>query len=84
MKKHVILYHKHFNICLGEWIKCEICGKMAQDIHHIECRGMGGTKKPENIENLMALCRECHIKFGDKKQYKDYLKDIHKQKLNGK
>ena len=84
MKKHVLLYHKHFNIGLGEWIKCEICGKMAQDIHHIECRGMGGTTKPENIENLMALCRECHINFGDKKQYKDYLKDIHKQKLNGK
>ncbi len=40
---------------------------------------MGGTKKPEDINNLMALCRDCHVKFGDKKQYKEYLKETHKK-----
>jgi hypothetical protein len=38
---------------------------------------MGGTKKADVIENLMCCCRECHIKYGDKKQYKEFLKDIH-------
>ena len=38
---------------------------------------MGGTKKADVIENLMGLCRKCHIEYGDKKQYKEFLKDIH-------
>jgi 5-methylcytosine-specific restriction endonuclease McrA len=46
------------------------------DIHHIERRGMGGTKQ-DKIENLMALCRKCHIEKGDKKQFKKELKTIH-------
>jgi 5-methylcytosine-specific restriction endonuclease McrA len=37
---------------------------------------MGGTKKVDTIDNLIALCRECHIKFGDKKEYKEFLQDI--------
>jgi 5-methylcytosine-specific restriction endonuclease McrA len=40
---------------------------------------MGGSKSKDIIENLQALCRSCHIKFGDKKQYKDFLKDTHKK-----
>jgi RNA processing factor Prp31 len=85
MKPYILLYHKHFNIGLGEYIKCEIpeCGAVAQDIHHIERRGMGGTNKPENIENLMALCRYHHDLLGDRKQFKAYLKEIHLKKLNG-
>jgi hypothetical protein len=43
---------------------------------------MGGSKEADNIENLMALCREDHIKFGDNKQYKDFLKEKHQEKLN--
>ena len=65
-------------------IPCEICGKKAVDIHHIEARGMGGTKAPENIANLMALCRRCHEDFGDKKQFKSYLQEIHNLKLISK
>ena len=42
---------------------------------------MGGSKFKDIIENLMALCRECHITYGDKKQYKEYLKEIHLKKL---
>jgi 5-methylcytosine-specific restriction endonuclease McrA len=29
---------------------------------------MGGTKKKDVIENLVACCRQCHILKGDKKQ----------------
>jgi 5-methylcytosine-specific restriction endonuclease McrA len=42
---------------------------------------MGGTKTKDVIENLQALCRECHIKYGDRKQYKEFLKEKHKEKL---
>jgi 5-methylcytosine-specific restriction endonuclease McrA len=54
-----------------------VCGSQAVDVHHIEARGMGGNKKADVIENLMGLCRKCHIEYGDKKQYKEFLKDIH-------
>lgn len=78
MKPYVKLYLKHFDCDINTWIKCEIpdCNSRAVDIHHVEARGMGGTKAPENINNLIALCRSCHIKYGDKKQYMDMLKEI--------
>jgi 5-methylcytosine-specific restriction endonuclease McrA len=80
MQKHTKIYIKHFDYFGDEFIPCEICGKKAVEIHHIECRGMWGTGK-DNINNLMALCRNCHITYGDKKQYMDMLKDRHKQRL---
>jgi predicted restriction endonuclease len=38
---------------------------------------MGGTKQADTIDNLMALCREHHMEFGDKKQHKQYLYNTH-------
>lgn len=81
MKKHVKLYLDYFNYGLEDFIPCEICRKKAVDIHHINCRGMGGSKSADKIENLMALCRACHIEFGDKKQYLKELQEIHNKKL---
>jgi len=52
------------------------------DIHHIDARGMGGGKDADVIENLMAVCRSCHEKYGDKKEYKEFLKRIHSQKIH--
>jgi predicted restriction endonuclease len=71
----------HFGYDISDFIPCEVCGKTAIDIHHIEARGIGGSKEADNIENLMALCREDHLKFGDKKQYKEFLKEKHQEKL---
>jgi 5-methylcytosine-specific restriction endonuclease McrA len=64
-----------------DWISCEVCEQTAVDIHHIEARGMGGGNK-DTIENLMALCRKCHVDYGDRKMYKDYLKEIHQHRIN--
>jgi predicted restriction endonuclease len=74
-------YLNHFGYDISDFIPCEVCGKTAIDIHHIEARGIGGSKEADNIENLMALCREDHLKFGDKKQYKEFLKEKHQEKL---
>ena len=82
MKKHTMVYFKHFGYDISDFIPCEVCGQTAVDIHHIEPRQMGGTKTKDVIENLQALCRECHIKYGDKKQYKEWLKSIHEQRLS--
>jgi 5-methylcytosine-specific restriction endonuclease McrA len=77
MKKHTKIYFEHHGYDISDFIPCEICGTKAVDIHHIDARGMGGTNK-DNINNLMALCRVCHLYYGDKKEYKDYLKSIKK------
>jgi hypothetical protein len=79
LKKHVKLYLDYFDY--HDFIPCEVCGGKAVDIHHINCRGMGGSKTKDEIENLMAVCRECHIKYGDKKDYIQFLTEIHNQKL---
>ncbi len=81
MKPHVKTYLNHFGYGQDDFIACEVCGQRAVDIHHIECRGMGGSGQKDTIENLMALCRTDHIEYGDKKQHIDFLKEKHKNKL---
>lgn len=81
MKKHTKIYLSYFGYDQSDFIPCEMCGSQSVDIHHIKARGMGGSKKLDNIFNLMALCRDCHIEYGDKKQYKEFLQNIHNTKL---
>lgn len=68
-----------FKFDVSDFIPCEVCGARAIDIHHIESRGMGGTSLKDDINNLMALCRKCHIDYGDKKKYMEFLKSKHEQ-----
>ena len=77
MQNHVKIYLDFFGYGIDDFIPSEISGERAIDIHHIDCRGMGGSKEKDNIENLMALTREEHEEFGDKEQYMDYLKETH-------
>lgn len=84
MKSYTKTYLSYFGYTLDDFIPCEICGNRGVDIHHIDCRGMGGSIEKDNIENIMALCREHHIQYGDKKQYIDFLKDIHNQRIENK
>jgi hypothetical protein len=70
-----------FRYTESDFIPSEISGERAADIHHINCRAMGGSKDKDHIMNLMALTRKEHEKYGDKKQYKEWLNDIHKKKV---
>jgi len=81
MKQHTKIYLKHFGYTDTDYIECEVCSSRAVDIHHIEARGMGGSKVADTIENLQAVCRQCHITYGDKKQYKQMLINVHNAKL---
>jgi 5-methylcytosine-specific restriction endonuclease McrA len=82
MKPYTKIYLDYFGYDETSWIPCEVCGKTAVDINHIDARGMGGSKLKDIITNLQALCRECHTKFGDQKQYKDFLKEKHRIALS--
>lgn len=83
MKPYQKTYLDYFGYDEHDVILCEIpgCGKVSNDLHHIQARGMGGSKYRDNIENIMALCREHHIELGDKKQHKDFLIITHLIKM---
>ena len=82
MKKHTKLYIQYFNYTIDDFHCCEICGGRMVDIHHIDCRGMGGSKDKDEITNLMGLCRQCHVNFGDKKEHIEFLKEKHLNFIN--
>lgn len=81
MKKHTKIYMQHFGYVLDDFIPCEVCGSRAVDIHHIHRRGIGGNPNADRIENLMAVCRSCHVEYGDKKEYLQWLQEIHNKKI---
>jgi len=59
MRNHTKVYFNFFNYGEQDFIPCEMCGAKAVDIHHIEKRN---KIKNDFIENLVGLCRDCHIK----------------------
>lgn len=81
MKKHTKIYLDYFGYGMEDFIPCELCGSRAVDIHHIIARGMGSSKDKDTIDNLMALCRSCHVEFGDIKDFIEYLKEKHNGKI---
>lgn len=81
MRKHTKIYLDAFGYDKGDFIACEITGERAVDIHHIQPRGMGGSKELDRVENLMAICRKKHDELGDKTKYKAYLYKTHKRRM---
>lgn len=81
MRNHTKVYLKAFGYDVSDFIPCEVCYSKAVDIHHIEARGMGGSKDADSILNLMALCRTCHVNYGDITQFKPFLKDKHEERM---
>lgn len=74
MQNHTKIYLKECGYEDTDFIKSEISTQRAVDIHHIISRGKGGE---DRIENLMAVTRDEHIQFGDKKQWMYFLLSRH-------
>jgi hypothetical protein len=82
MLNHIRLYHDYFGIEPHSPRRCELTGRTSRtDIHHIEARGMGG-RDMDFIENLICVCREAHIFFGDITRFKPFLKEAHDMYMN--
>lgn len=48
---------------------CEVCGGVADTVHHIEHLNVTNINDPDvtlNENNLMAVCRDCHAKIHSK------------------
>lgn len=61
MKTHTKVYMDFFNYGEEDFIPCEMCGSQAVDIHHLTKQSKFGKKKEKDfIENLIAVCRDCH------------------------
>lgn len=76
MKKHTKIYFDYYDLAPGEFIPCYVCGIKAQDLHHIEQKGIGGSKTKDTIENIIPLCRKHHNDAHANVLTKDYLKNL--------
>ena len=84
MKKHTKIYMDYFGYDIGDFIPSELSGRRANDIHHIDARGMGGSNDKDVIENLMALTRSEHELYGDKPKFVEELRQKHFQFMESK
>ena len=86
MKNHTIVYLSYFGYGDQDFVPSEACGNQATEIHHLINRGMGGVKnnRLDVIENLQAICRSCHNKYGDMPSHEYFLVTKHALKLKVK
>ena len=81
MVKYKKVYIDYFGYFEGEYIACEVCNKPSVDIHHIDEKGMGGSNTKDVIENLIAVCRECHNECHAHIEFNEKAKEIHLNNL---
>lgn len=75
MQNHTKVYFNFFNYDISDnYIPCEMCNTQAVDIHHLEKRN---KTKNDFIENLVALCRDCHINAESDTSFNMYCKIKH-------
>jgi hypothetical protein len=78
VKSYTKTYYTAFGYSLTDFVSCELCGATAVDISHIHAKGRRPDLKDE-ICNLMAMCRSCHLETGDKKADRKWLFRRHEQ-----
>lgn len=82
MKNYVRTYLRYFGYPEDPdgFVPCEVCGAKSVDIHHLTPRSLR-KDLINNIENLMALCRNCHDRAGRDRTFNDELRYIHRKNL---
>ena len=84
MKKYQRMFMKYYGYTEADSYSelCWYCDKNVwQDNHHIESRGMGGSKLRDRIDNLIPLCRSCHSDSSVINKQKDKLKEIVRRRM---
>ena len=68
-----------FNYAEQDFIPCEMeCGSKAVDCHHLTKQSKFGTKKEKDyIENIIGVCRDCHIKAESDSMFNFYCRIKH-------
>ncbi len=74
MQNHTKVYMNFFGYDISDTILCEMCSAVACDIHHIEKRN---KTKNDYIENLISLCRDCHINAESDTSFNSYCRIQH-------
>jgi hypothetical protein len=74
MQKHTRVYLDFFGYDQSDTIYCEMCNAVAVDIHHLEKRN---KTKNDFIENLIGVCRDCHIKAESDSSFNMYCRIRH-------
>lgn len=75
MKDYTRIYMKHKGYDISSFIPCENCSKRAVDVHHLQPRSL----RPDlvkDVNNLLFLCRECHVKAESSKEFNEELKKL--------
>lgn len=71
MRLHTKIYMRALGYDITDFIPSELSGLKAIDLHHI-------VNRENRIENLMALTREEHTKYGEIKDKMCYLLNEHR------
>ncbi len=80
MQKHTRNYFDFFNIDYDiptgyhDYIDCEVCGSIGEELHHIVFKSQCGK---DNVENIISLCCEDHRKAHSGELSIEHLKSIH-------
>ena len=84
MQKYAKNYLEYFGYTVADFIPCECCGSQSHDFHHIVPRskfGKNNKEEQDRVENVMALCRLCHVRYGQNKKYNDFLQELHNKTI---
>jgi len=73
LKKYKKNYLEANGFTIADFIPCENCGCKSVDIHHLIFKSQGGK---DSADNLIALCRKCHEKAHNSKEFNNHLKEL--------
>ena len=86
MKNHVDIYRQFWwdELTLAQTEQCNVCGEWGGDIHHLSSRGLGSSKFKNYIENLICLCRNCHLTCHSNKEFNNKARVINLRNIADK